>query len=165
MNVIARLEYELAYYDSAVHRFNHYTTRTPPHLIEVFHKKMSGHKHKFKHSTTTECFFGVWVRSWRMCCRRNEMEFRLVLACLCNCQGISFLLWRSLVWFSHVAGPVLLYGYLYVSPPRQCGTRPFYCGSWAWAEAQMHSKYKKPCSCQCSLKKAINLTLSKWVKA
>ena len=29
MNVIARLEYELAYYDSAVHRFNHYTTRTP----------------------------------------------------------------------------------------------------------------------------------------
>ena len=25
MNVIARLEYELAYYDSAVHRFNHYT--------------------------------------------------------------------------------------------------------------------------------------------
>ena len=39
MNVIARLEYELAYYDSAVHRFNHYTTRTPlsclyPHKIE-----------------------------------------------------------------------------------------------------------------------------------
>ena len=34
MNVIARLEYELAYYDSAVHRFNHYTTRTPPSLCE-----------------------------------------------------------------------------------------------------------------------------------
>ena len=30
LNVIARLEYELAYYDSGVHRFNHYTTRTPP---------------------------------------------------------------------------------------------------------------------------------------
>ena len=29
VNVIARLEYELAYYNSAVHRFNHYTTRTP----------------------------------------------------------------------------------------------------------------------------------------
>ena len=28
MNVIARLEYELAYYDSAVYRFNRYTTRT-----------------------------------------------------------------------------------------------------------------------------------------
>ena len=28
--VIARLEYELAYYNSAVHRFNHYTTWTPP---------------------------------------------------------------------------------------------------------------------------------------
>ena len=33
MNVIARLEYELAYYDSAVHRFNHYTTRTPPIML------------------------------------------------------------------------------------------------------------------------------------
>ena len=32
VNVIARLEYELAYDDSAVHRFNHYTTRTPPLL-------------------------------------------------------------------------------------------------------------------------------------
>ena len=30
VNVIARLEFELAYYDSAVHRFNHYTTKTPP---------------------------------------------------------------------------------------------------------------------------------------
>ena len=30
VNVIAQLEYELTYYDSAVHRFNHYTTRTPP---------------------------------------------------------------------------------------------------------------------------------------
>ena len=29
VNVIARLEYELVYYDSTVHRFNHYTTRTP----------------------------------------------------------------------------------------------------------------------------------------
>ena len=32
MNVIARLEYELAFYDSAVHRFNHYTTWTPPSM-------------------------------------------------------------------------------------------------------------------------------------
>ena len=30
VNVIARLEYKLMYYNSAVHRFNHYTTRTPP---------------------------------------------------------------------------------------------------------------------------------------
>ena len=30
VNVIERLEFELAYYDSAIHRFNHYTTRTPP---------------------------------------------------------------------------------------------------------------------------------------
>ena len=30
MSVIAWLEYELAYYDFAVHRFNHYNTRTSP---------------------------------------------------------------------------------------------------------------------------------------
>ena len=29
VNVIAQLEFELAHYDSAVHRLNHYTTRTP----------------------------------------------------------------------------------------------------------------------------------------
>ena len=33
VNVIARLEYELADYDSAVHRFNHYTTRTLPKVV------------------------------------------------------------------------------------------------------------------------------------
>ena len=33
VNVIARLEYKLAYYDSVVHRFNQYTTRTPPWRI------------------------------------------------------------------------------------------------------------------------------------
>ena len=34
MNLIARLEYELAYYDSAIHCFNHYTTRTPPYILD-----------------------------------------------------------------------------------------------------------------------------------
>ena len=32
VNVIAQLEYELAYNDSAVNRFDHYTTRTTPTL-------------------------------------------------------------------------------------------------------------------------------------
>ena len=37
MNIIAWLEYELTYYDSAVHRFNHYTTRTPLQwLIKIY---------------------------------------------------------------------------------------------------------------------------------
>ena len=35
VNVIAPLEYELAYYDSAVHRFKHYTTRTPSEVKEL----------------------------------------------------------------------------------------------------------------------------------
>ena len=38
MNVIARLKYELAYNDSAVHRFDYYTTRTPPHTRICIHR-------------------------------------------------------------------------------------------------------------------------------
>ena len=30
MNVIARLVFKLMYYNSAIHRFNHYSTKTPP---------------------------------------------------------------------------------------------------------------------------------------
>ena len=33
MNAVARLEFELTYYDSAVDRFNHYTTRTHPNGV------------------------------------------------------------------------------------------------------------------------------------
>ena len=40
VNVIARLQCELAYYDSAVHRFNQYTTRThPPERFRRFEIK------------------------------------------------------------------------------------------------------------------------------
>ena len=39
VNVIARLEYELTYNDSAVHRFNHYTTRTPPQKVSKEEKR------------------------------------------------------------------------------------------------------------------------------
>ena len=35
VNVIARLQYELAYYDSTVYRFSRYTTRTAP-VIHLF---------------------------------------------------------------------------------------------------------------------------------
>ena len=33
VNIIARQEFELVYYDSVVHRFNHYTTRTLPYNV------------------------------------------------------------------------------------------------------------------------------------
>ena len=46
MNVIARLENKLAYYNPAVHRFNHYTTRIPPMLLgktfEEWNRNMKG---------------------------------------------------------------------------------------------------------------------------
>ena len=47
MNVIAQLEFKLAYYDSTVHRFNHYTTRTPPQHIE---KKLHGNNIRMPHT-------------------------------------------------------------------------------------------------------------------
>ena len=33
VNIIARLEFELVYYDSAVQRFTHYITRIPPEIL------------------------------------------------------------------------------------------------------------------------------------
>ena len=33
VNVMARLEFELAYYDSVIYRFNHYPTRTLPCIL------------------------------------------------------------------------------------------------------------------------------------
>ena len=33
VNIIVRLEFELAYYDCAVQRFNYYTMKTPPHPV------------------------------------------------------------------------------------------------------------------------------------
>ena len=41
VNIIARVEFELAY-NSAVQRFNHYTTRTPPGYAETQMKQLIG---------------------------------------------------------------------------------------------------------------------------
>ena len=54
VNVIARVEYELAYYDSAVHRFNHYTTRTPRIVykylyITIYIKREEGEKYMYNY--------------------------------------------------------------------------------------------------------------------
>ena len=35
VNVIAQLEFELTYYDSAVQRFNHYSTRKSPNKFDA----------------------------------------------------------------------------------------------------------------------------------
>ena len=64
VNVIARLEYERAYYDSAVHRFNHYTMRTPPGQLE------NDFIHSYMHTYIYIC----------------------VCVCVCVCVAISFVL-------------------------------------------------------------------------
>ena len=62
VNVIARLEYELANYDSAVHRFNHYTTRTSPCLeLRFFLSSRSVSVPKLKSAWlfTLNCWGGI----------------------------------------------------------------------------------------------------------
>ena len=63
VNVIARLEYELAYYDSAVHPFNHYTTRTPPKKAKWFSVFFPTEFifHKYKHNTVWNWFIVNFV--------------------------------------------------------------------------------------------------------
>ena len=62
MNVIAWLEYELAYYDSAVHRFNHYTTRTPP---PIFGEKIQWKKKRLKAFVLFENISRSWTARLR----------------------------------------------------------------------------------------------------
>ena len=47
VNVITRLEYELTYYNSAVHCFNHYTTRTPLSFFVLKKNRRVNHWMKF----------------------------------------------------------------------------------------------------------------------
>ena len=59
MNIIARLEYELAYYDSAVLRFNYYTTRTPPKVGGVRWKTYKWKIVKYIKVKSIKCSFIV----------------------------------------------------------------------------------------------------------
>ena len=48
VNKIERLNFELAYYNSAVHRFNHYTTRTPQQRV-IFKYELLEYLHAYIH--------------------------------------------------------------------------------------------------------------------
>ena len=79
MNVIARLEYELAYYDSAVHRFNHYTTRTP--------KLHHGDTQDRKTGEESSCILYVTLAtSWKTLTQYSS-PIRLSIAHSSNTQG------------------------------------------------------------------------------
>ena len=94
MNVIARLEYELAYYDSAVHRFNHYTTRTPPMTTSVTNEYTSLQKYK---SLTLYFRKGdvcsVWEMNWRQGQTAILTQVLLTIAAL-----LSHLSWVAQPW-------------------------------------------------------------------
>ena len=68
VNVIARLEYELAYYDSAVHRFNHYTVG-----FKIYMKFPMWGLKVFSVEVTNVWFEGFYESQWlraRLCCRK-----------------------------------------------------------------------------------------------
>ena len=54
MNVIARLEYELAYYDSAVHGFNHEDSPTLFKLKSEDNNKINNKKNEKKMETVKD---------------------------------------------------------------------------------------------------------------
>ena len=80
VNVIARLEYELAFYDSAVHCFNHYTTRTPP--------KWVGFEVTFSHTYWWKCHIGSQF---------GNFSRRLIVPV--NCCKKSFKKWIIMTMF------------------------------------------------------------------
>ena len=101
MNVIARLEYELAYYDSAVQRFNHYTSRTP-----LVHSGFSQISECFNRSPSTlplisSCFLPPKERESRRPAsfagihRTRNPHFRLAWATL---SGARLPLYKWMQW-------------------------------------------------------------------
>ena len=92
VNAIARLEYELAHYDSAVHRFNHYTTRTPEdrHRCQLSTSPWSilekpGTSKWSSHHPCPEPWWTAWLsRAWCVVVGR--------VFCLCPPEGRW---WRS----------------------------------------------------------------------
>ena len=77
MNVIARLEYKLAYYDSAVHCFNYYTPRTPPCKTCVEYLRQWTNSKKYMKF----CILMVWKE------QRNHSEH--CYFCVANIKGIN----------------------------------------------------------------------------
>ena len=76
VNIIARLEYELAYYDFAVHRFNHYTTRTPKIQLVVKHET---EKTAYMYSVIkmkSGVQFRFLLRVWTFACYQQPQDRR-----------------------------------------------------------------------------------------
>ena len=80
VNVIARLEYELAYYDSAVHRFNHYATRTLTSNLEFLKSQCFMFKSSYVREKINE--FIDSAKSVKICSRiyKDNMYSKMYLS-------------------------------------------------------------------------------------
>ena len=65
VNVIVQLKYKLAYYDSAVHRFNHYTTRTLPEALFTVAPSFEKNKLESVLSCPKDCRYHPFY--WLLC--------------------------------------------------------------------------------------------------
>ena len=88
VNVIARLEYELAYYDSAVHPFNHYTTRTPLLFWEFSHQIFITFIRFLRHSFLWSSFLALVRYSF-------FFLFSFISSCLMSASTVSKYLYVS----------------------------------------------------------------------
>ena len=118
MNIIARLEYKLTYYDSAGHRFNHYTTRTP-HLdsCRVTDKMkcslfqavvmsillygcttwmLTKHMEKKFDSNYTRILLTIWNKCWRQHPTKQQLYGHLPLI-MKWCNGYRHRIWTR--WY------------------------------------------------------------------
>ena len=135
MNVIARLEYELAYYDSTLHRLNHYTTRTPAAQKDERTRCLKCHM------TNSHVIIGSSIhisQNWRQLCFVTPTPTTVLPICkyptfikiqfsilLINCQ---YSLWRNILQSKHIISycSILIdsvYMYLPISPHRQNATQ------------------------------------------
>ena len=72
MNIIARLDFELAYYDSEVHRFNYYSTRTLREYLDLS-KKWKPYQRNWFSSDKRTSLPDILNKSWRQHPRKQQL--------------------------------------------------------------------------------------------
>ena len=110
VNVIARLEYELTYYDSAVHRFNHNTTRTSQYIYVYIYREIESERWR-----ETERIYRENIKIERKIYIKRERKPLCVCVCVCVCVWLYVCLHNSCIYIHAVwrseADPLTLHDF------------------------------------------------------
>ena len=118
VNVIARLEFELAYHDSAVQRFHHYTAETPLRIYMCAYVCVCDGIYVCVYMCMCDCTcMCVYVCVWRYICM-------YVCVCVCVWQHLFICVWVSTCVWRYIC--MCVYMCVYVPAYTQCELSQFH---------------------------------------